>query len=75
MLGTLPTHQKEGHGKALVKWGTELADALGVECYLEASLAGQPLYLANGYIARDVSSVVKSEFVYPMVRPATSHGL
>ncbi|KAK7744428.1 hypothetical protein SLS62_010152 [Diatrype stigma] len=70
VLGTLQHHQKQGRGKALVHWGTELADRLGLECYLEASHAGLPLYSASGYVARDVTAVVDSRFVYPMVRPA-----
>lgn len=72
VLGTLPHYQKQGRGKALVHWGIELADQLGLECCLDASRAGLPLYSASGYVARDVSAVVDNAFVYPMVRPAKS---
>ncbi|RYP35025.1 hypothetical protein DL767_004006 [Monosporascus sp. MG133] len=74
-LAVLPTHQKQGYGGALVKWGNELADELGVECYLEASLAGRPLYAANGYIEQDVSAVMDNPRSCPMLRPAKSHGI
>ncbi|RYO80937.1 hypothetical protein DL766_007500 [Monosporascus sp. MC13-8B] len=71
-LGVLPTHQKQGYGGALVKWGTELADELGIECYLNASPAGRPLYAASGYIDHDVSAVMESPTAGPMLRPAKS---
>ncbi|RYP69631.1 hypothetical protein DL771_005995 [Monosporascus sp. 5C6A] len=74
-LGVLPTHQKQGYGGAIVKWGTEQADELGVECYLNASPAGRPLYAANGYIEHDVSAVIVGRMGFPMLRPAKSHGI
>lgn len=70
VLGTSPAYQKQGYGKALVKWGTDLADQLGVECYLDASPVGRILYTANGFVDKDVSAVIVSPSVAPMVRPA-----
>ena len=72
VLGTFKSNQKQGRGKALVQWGTALADQLGLECYLDASLVGAPLYRANGYVKRDVSDVVVARSIYSMVRPATT---
>ncbi|RYP12294.1 hypothetical protein DL765_007405 [Monosporascus sp. GIB2] len=71
-LGVLPTHQKQGYGGALVRWGTELADELGVECFLNASPAGRPLYVASGYIDQDVSDVMDPPTAVPMLRSAKS---
>ncbi|CED82491.1 GNAT domain [Phaffia rhodozyma] len=42
-------HQRKGIGKALLEIGMRKADEEGVECYLEASLTGQPLYERNGF--------------------------
>ncbi|RYP57078.1 hypothetical protein DL769_009711 [Monosporascus sp. CRB-8-3] len=75
ILGVSPTHQRQGYGGALVKWGTELADELGVECYLDASQVGRPLYAANGYIEQDASAVIVSPTACPMLRPAKSQGI
>lgn len=33
----------------LVKWGTDIADEAGIDCYLEASPAGYQLYRKNGF--------------------------
>lgn len=35
----------------LVKWGTEIADLMGVECFIEASLGGRSLYESCGFKA------------------------
>lgn len=70
VLGTVEAHQKRGFGTALIKWGNDLADGLGVECYLEASPAGKPLYEANGYVEQDVSAVVEIPPGTSMVRPS-----
>ncbi|KAI1416679.1 acyl-CoA N-acyltransferase [Hypoxylon sp. FL1857] len=68
-LGTMEAHRKRGYATALIKWGTDLADDLGVECYLDASPAGRPLYEAHGYFEQDVSAVVKKQAGPSMVRP------
>ncbi|KAI1387332.1 uncharacterized protein F4822DRAFT_406164 [Hypoxylon trugodes] len=68
-LGTIEAHQKKGYGTALIKWGTNLADGMGVECYLDASPVGRPLYEANGYVVQDVSAVLEKPAGAPMVRP------
>lgn len=66
--------QKRGYGTALVKWGTDLADQLGVECYLDASPAGKPLYEANGYVEQDVSTILEKQSAVSMLRPKKLQG-
>lgn len=44
ILHTHPSHQGRGAGAQLVKWGTDLADKEGLQCYLESSPAGYPLF-------------------------------
>ncbi|KAI1141344.1 acyl-CoA N-acyltransferase [Hypoxylon sp. FL0543] len=67
-LGTMKTHRKRGYATALIEWGTDLADELGVECYLDASPEGRPLYEANGYVEQDVSAVVEKQAGPSMIR-------
>ncbi|KAL7622125.1 hypothetical protein AAE478_007627 [Parahypoxylon ruwenzoriense] len=73
-LGTREAHRKRGYATALIKWGTDLADRLGLECYLDASPAGKPLYEAHGYTVRDVSAVVQNPAGSSMVRPVQQQG-
>ena len=44
ILHTHPSHQGRGAGAQLVKWGTDIADKEGLQCYLESSPAGYPLF-------------------------------
>ncbi|KAI9881162.1 MAG: hypothetical protein M1830_007140 [Pleopsidium flavum] len=46
---TDPQHQRRGVGAALVQWGIDHADALGLPAYLEATAAGRPLYERCGF--------------------------
>ncbi|KAL9074688.1 MAG: hypothetical protein Q9161_002056 [Pseudevernia consocians] len=44
ILHTHPSHQGRGAGAQLVKWGIDLADKERLQCYLESSPAGYPLF-------------------------------
>lgn len=44
ILHTHPSHQGRGAGAQLVKWGTDLADQERLQCYLESSPTGYPLF-------------------------------
>ena len=44
IIHTHPSHQGRGAGTQLVKWGTDIADKQHLQCYLEASPAGYPLF-------------------------------
>ncbi|ORY02847.1 hypothetical protein BCR34DRAFT_492851 [Clohesyomyces aquaticus] len=45
-----PTHQRQGAGRMLVKWGTSIADQLGVEAVVEAGDYGRGLYEQEGFV-------------------------
>ena len=45
-----PAYQRRGVGDALVKWGTKLADDMGVEAVVESSVFGRGLYEKNGFV-------------------------
>ena len=44
ILHTHPSYQGRGVGAQLVKWGTDLADKEHLQCYVESSPAGYPLF-------------------------------
>ncbi|ORY10182.1 hypothetical protein BCR34DRAFT_588787 [Clohesyomyces aquaticus] len=73
---THPAHHRRGAGGMLVQWGCDQADANGVECYLEASPMGAPLYKRYGFrrvkeIELDVREFGGEIFSFSlMVRPA-----
>lgn len=50
ILAVDPEYQRKGVGHALVKWGTDKADALGNEAVVESSVFGKGLYLKHGFI-------------------------
>ncbi|KAH8666978.1 acyl-CoA N-acyltransferase [Xylariales sp. PMI_506] len=68
VLGTAEKHQKQGCASVLIKWGTGWADELGLECYLDASALGKPLYEKFGYTVQDVSMVAGRGPAVPMIR-------
>jgi len=41
--------QRKGVGKMLVKWGVQKADEFGIECFVEATDAGQKLHSKFGF--------------------------
>jgi len=49
-----PSKQRLGAGSALVKWGTDLADELGLPCYLESSPSGYNMYKKHGFESIEV---------------------
>ncbi|KAL2154632.1 hypothetical protein VTH82DRAFT_3308 [Thermothelomyces myriococcoides] len=49
LLGCTPAYQRCGAGSALLEWGVNLADRLGLPSRLEASPAGYRLYKKFGY--------------------------
>ncbi|KAK4129147.1 N-acetyltransferase-like protein [Parathielavia appendiculata] len=54
LLACSPTRQRLGAGSALLKWGVDLADSLGLPSRVEASPAGYRLYKKFGYEDVDV---------------------
>ncbi|KAL6914966.1 hypothetical protein FSST1_012726 [Fusarium sambucinum] len=48
-IGVGPGNQRRGIGNMLLKWGLERASEEGKDCYLVATEAGRPLYVAAGF--------------------------
>ncbi|KAJ4292057.1 hypothetical protein N0V90_009956 [Kalmusia sp. IMI 367209] len=48
-MAVLPTYRRQGIGSLLMKIGTLRADDLGLECWMEASSMGKPLYENHGF--------------------------
>jgi hypothetical protein len=49
LLFTHPDAGRRGAGGLLTRWGTERADEIGCECYVESSLEGRSLYERYGF--------------------------
>lgn len=52
MLGTETGYQKQGIGRCFVEWGCRLADEQGIECYVDASDLGAPVYRSAGFVRK-----------------------
>ncbi|KAK3309871.1 acyl-CoA N-acyltransferase, partial [Chaetomium strumarium] len=61
LLACSPARQGLGAGSALMKWGVDLADSLGLPCRLEASPAGYRLYKKFGFEDFDVLDLPVTE--------------
>ncbi|RBA14175.1 hypothetical protein FPRO05_02967 [Fusarium proliferatum] len=48
-IGVSPGNQRRGIGKMLLQWGLNRAAEEGRDCYLVATEAGRPLYVAAGF--------------------------
>ena len=49
IVHTHPAHQGKGAGVQLVRWGTEVADSEGLQCYLESSPTALSLFQFCGF--------------------------
>ncbi|KAK4240437.1 hypothetical protein C8A03DRAFT_42051 [Achaetomium macrosporum] len=61
LIACNPARQRLGAGSALMKWGVDLADSLGLPCRLEASPAGYALYKKFGFEDFDVVDLPVTE--------------
>lgn len=80
-LAVHPNHQRLGAGSLFVRWGTEQADMLGLECCVESSLRAEQFYAGHEFVAVERCSFPPSgdevrwkdkavqEYVW-MIRPA-----
>lgn len=50
IIFTLPEHQRRGIGRSIMNWGLAKADELGLDCWLDASKYGYPLYQSVGFM-------------------------
>ncbi|KUJ20586.1 uncharacterized protein LY89DRAFT_578607 [Mollisia scopiformis] len=51
MMSTHPDHQRCGAGSMLVEWGIKIADSMGVESFIEGTIAAKHLYESCGFKA------------------------
>ncbi|KAL4899008.1 hypothetical protein BDW74DRAFT_171843 [Aspergillus multicolor] len=61
-LCTHPDYQGAGVGSALVQWGVDVADRLGMGVYLEATEVGRPLYEQFGFEVVKVVNFYAADF-------------
>jgi GNAT superfamily N-acetyltransferase len=54
MLHTDPKYQRQGAASALMKWGLETADKMGLPVYLESSPDAHGFYQKHGF--RDIGT-------------------
>ena len=69
ILHTHPSHQGRGAGSQLVNWGTDLADKERLQCYLESSPAGYPLFKKC-----DFEDVTEMEIELNQYKTGSSYG-
>lgn len=62
MLHTDPEYQGRGAGSALMEWGKQRADELGLPLYLESSAVGHGFYLKHGLKDIEVMDIDFSPF-------------
>jgi len=53
MLSTHPEHQRRGAGSMLVKWGTDIADTMGLKAFVQGSRLGKHLYESHGFVDKE----------------------
>jgi GNAT superfamily N-acetyltransferase len=73
LLFTDPAYQGKACGRTMMQWGNDVADALMLPCWIEASPAGELLYKQMGYEPRERVRVPTKTFVSEylhMRRPA-----
>ncbi|RAQ50773.1 acetyltransferase [Aspergillus flavus] len=49
LLATDPRYERRGAASLLTQWGCDFADRLGIECYVESSKKGYPVYKRKGF--------------------------
>lgn len=73
LLFTDPAYQGKGCGRMMMQWGNDVADAMMLPCWIEASPEAELLYMKMGYEARERvrlhTKSLRSEYLH-MRRPA-----
>jgi GNAT superfamily N-acetyltransferase len=62
MLHTDPEYQGQGAGGALMEWGKQKADELGLPTYLESSAKGHRFYQKHGFKDVQVMTMDLSQY-------------
>ncbi|KAK5257848.1 hypothetical protein LTR40_009075 [Exophiala xenobiotica] len=57
ILCTDKEYQRKGCGRMMMQWGNDVADALMLPCWIEASPEGEGLYRQMGYEGRDRANI------------------
>ncbi|KAL3477637.1 acyl-CoA N-acyltransferase [Aspergillus californicus] len=57
-----PDYQRRGVARGLLEWGIAEAERLGLPVYLEATVAGRPVYERSGFEALQVAELDGREF-------------
>jgi len=73
LLFTDPAYQGKGCGRVMMQWGNDVADAMMLPCWIEASPEGELLYLQMGYIGKERVRIQTKSFLSEymhMRRPA-----
>jgi len=70
LIGVDPSHQREGHGSALIDYALGRIDKDRRSAYLETPLRNVPLYERHGFEALGTVQVGSSPTMVPMVRSA-----
>lgn len=72
MIVTRAAHQGRGAGAMMMEWGVQRADEDGVECYLDATPEGKPLYGRYGFVDVETWRFFDEVYVHSfMVRKKT----
>jgi GNAT superfamily N-acetyltransferase len=75
LLFTDPEYQGKGCGRMMMQWGNDVADAMMLPCWIEASPQGERLYRQIGYEGRErvriQTKTFLSEYLH-MRRPVTA---
>ncbi|KAL8952776.1 MAG: hypothetical protein Q9222_001323 [Ikaeria aurantiellina] len=48
-LAVRAEHRRKGVGSKLIQWGTKIADEMGLDAVVEASMEGAPVYKKHGF--------------------------
>ncbi|KAF7594657.1 hypothetical protein BBP40_008748 [Aspergillus hancockii] len=62
LLATDSRYERRGAASLLTQWGCDVADKLGVQCYVESSKKGYPVYKRKGF--QEVSSNADDNLIY-----------
>ncbi len=58
ILFTHPEHRNKGAAGLLVEWGTQQADKLGIEAYVEGTYLGRKVYEKYGFVMMHMAEMV-----------------
>jgi len=71
MLGTIPEYRKLGAATMLMQWAVEQADRDNLECFVDASDKGRPVYEKFGFSPEEPFEVPGTGFTCTTyIRPA-----